>query len=83
MGSAALASRRLPTCICLFGRSAVGAGKLPSASRPLASHALPSHYVSLQIYNQSGYPDFISRVEKHGQHFGRTTHWLSYENSPR
>lgn len=36
-----------------------------------------------EIYNRSGYPDFISRVEKHGQHFGRTTHWLSYQNSPR
>ncbi|KAL4421804.1 hypothetical protein ABPG77_009610, partial [Micractinium sp. CCAP 211/92] len=36
-----------------------------------------------EIYNQSGYPDFISRVEKHGQHFGRTTHWLSYQTSPR
>lgn len=36
-----------------------------------------------EIYNASGYPDFISKVEAHGQHFGKTTHWLSYDGSPR
>lgn len=36
-----------------------------------------------EIYNASGYPDFISKVEAYGQHFGKTTHWLSYDTSPR
>lgn len=36
-----------------------------------------------EIYNASGYPDFISKLEKYGQHFSRSTHWLSYEASPR
>ena len=44
---------------------------------------LPPALLLLQVYNQSGYPDFISKLEAHGQHFGKTTHWLSYHNSPR
>ncbi|PSC74620.1 Phospholipase B-like 1 isoform A [Micractinium conductrix] len=36
-----------------------------------------------EIYNASGYPDFVRRLDQHGQHFGRTTHWLSYQTSPR
>jgi len=36
-----------------------------------------------EIYNQSGYPDFIHKLEKYGQKYTRSTHWLSYESSPR
>lgn len=36
-----------------------------------------------ETYNASGYPDFISKLEKYGQRFSRSTHWLSYETSPR
>ncbi|KAG7668518.1 hypothetical protein KSW81_005282 [Nannochloris sp. 'desiccata'] len=36
-----------------------------------------------EIYNQSGYPDFISKLEKYGQKYTKSTHWLSYESSPR
>lgn len=36
-----------------------------------------------EIYNASGYPDFISKLEKYGQHFTATTHWLSHDAAPR
>jgi hypothetical protein len=36
-----------------------------------------------EIYNASGYPDFISKLEKYGQKYTRSTHWLSYQTSPR
>ena len=36
-----------------------------------------------EIYNESGYPDFIDALGKKGQHFSKTTHWLSYATSPR
>jgi hypothetical protein len=36
-----------------------------------------------EIYNKSGYPDFVAKLEKFGQKYTRSTHWLSYERSPR
>jgi hypothetical protein len=36
-----------------------------------------------KIYEASGYPDFINQVSKQGKEFTKTTHWLSYEISPR
>ncbi|EFN51549.1 hypothetical protein CHLNCDRAFT_140007 [Chlorella variabilis] len=56
-------------------------GALEAAAR-LDPHAAAARLFS-KIYNASGYPDFISKLEKYGQHFGLTTHWLSYQNSPR
>lgn len=45
----------------------------------------PSYNVPFfpEVYNKSGYPDFISKLEQYGQHFTASTHWLSYETSPR
>jgi hypothetical protein len=36
-----------------------------------------------EVYSQSGYPDFIHKLEKYDQKYTRSTHWLSYETSPR
>lgn len=36
-----------------------------------------------EVYTASGYPDFIKKLEKYGQHFSKSTHWLSYTASPR
>ncbi|KAI3424367.1 hypothetical protein D9Q98_009920 [Chlorella vulgaris] len=51
----------------------------------LAFGYFPSYNVPYfpEVYNASGYPDFVSKLERYGQHFGLTTHWLSYQNSPR
>ena len=54
-----------------------------TAGRNRNTPLLPPGNLLLQVYNASGYPDFINRVEKYGQHFGRTTHWLSWQTSPR
>jgi hypothetical protein len=48
----------------------------PTFARGPLTASLPSLVPSLLA-------DFISRVERFGQHFGLTTHWLSYHSSPR
>ena len=35
------------------------------------------------VYKKSGYPDYKSKLEKFGQHFTRTTHWLTHNLAPR
>lgn len=35
------------------------------------------------IYAESGYPDYKHHLEKFGQNFTKTTHWLSHELAPR
>ncbi len=36
-----------------------------------------------EVYAASGYPDFASRLERFGQRFSRSTHWLSPTAAPR
>jgi len=35
------------------------------------------------VYKKSGYPDYKSKLEKFGQHFTKTTHWLTHDLAPR
>jgi hypothetical protein len=36
-----------------------------------------------EVYAASGYPDFVSKLERFGQRFSRSTHWLSPTAAPR